>query len=73
MVIFTLSPKRDFQEVDRWLVQHRFKLSKSVLILLIKNMVSVLNHKSAQLAEYGRIFSFSYGKNTDIQYALTTC
>ena len=25
MVIFTLSPKRDFQEVDRWLVQYRYK------------------------------------------------
>ena len=52
---------------------HLRKLSKSVLILLHVYMVSVWNHKSAQLAEYGRIFSFSYGKNTDIQYALTTC
>ena len=29
-------------------------------------MVSVLNHKSAQLAEYGSNFLFTYGKNTDI-------
>ena len=48
---------------------HLRKLSKSVYCY----MVSVWNHKSAQLAEYGRFFSFSYGKNTDIQYALTTC
>ena len=49
---------------------HLRKLSKSVLILLYGFS---LEHKSAQLAEYGRIFSFSYGKNTGIQYALSTC